>query len=173
MLHHLKRRFDKGARPFEPTGALMGPCSTDELMAEILSITQAVMRQAGVDLASISVRVERVTMANDRGVVLRSMVDLVRWQPAAAVRLLLGAGHIERATRRAFAESWIAQSCDFAGVWLHPGDAVLESANLRQLSSLLSHCGSGLSTSRESDGPSISAPDRGYAATVPSPLGNT
>jgi hypothetical protein len=171
MLRRLKRRFDKRARQFDPTGALMGPCSTDELMAETLEITHAVMRKAGVDMACISVRVERVTTANDRRVVLRSMVDLVRWQPAAVVRLLLGAGHIERAARRAFAESWIAQSCEFAGVWLHPGDAVLESANLRQLSCLLGICERGFSTPDEPCWSSVSAPDRGYAATVPSCLG--
>jgi hypothetical protein len=158
MLNHLKRRFDNRARQFDPTGIQMESCSADELVPQILEITQAVLRKAGVDLACVSLRVEQAGTTKDGRALLRSMVELVRWESTAAMRLFLGVGHIERAVRRAVEASWVADSCQFAGVWLHPGDAILESANLKQLSSMLSRCDTGFANSGESGWASVAPP---------------
>ena len=168
MLYHLKRRFNDKARQFDPTGFLMDDCSTDELVPEIREMTQAVLRRAGVDAACVTLRIEQVATARNGRPVLRSMVEFVRWDADAAFRLLLGAGHIERAVRRAVAASWVAESCEFAGVWFHLGDAVLESANLKQLSSQLSRCARGFPDSGASTWHSITGPESAGAATVPS-----
>lgn len=174
MLQRFKKRLlaDR-AKPFAATtGAAMDSLSLGELRGELEQLARSVLHQAGIDQTCVSLTVEHVGTAPDRRPVLRTMIDLVRWEPASAVRLFLGLAHIERAMRRTVTTSWIAESCHFAGVWLHPADAILEGICLRHLASALGSCDKSFSASESSAWAPSTSPDA-YAPTMPSRLGES
>lgn len=169
MLHRLKQRFlPEKTRQFDPTGVSMESFSLDEVEGELLQISKAVLRRAGVDPACVALTIERVTTGPARQPALRTMVNLVRWESTSALHLLLGLAHIERAMRRSIATSWVAESCHFAGVWVHPSEAILVSAHLRELASMLASSGKGRSGAADSAWAASSAPHPAYEPTVPS-----
>lgn len=168
MLHRLKQRLlPRRARQFEPTGVSMEGFSLDEIQAELLQITRAVLRRAGVDPGCVSVCVERTGTAPANRPALRTMVSLVRWDATTALHLLLGLAHIERAMRRSIAVSWVADGCDFGGVWVHPSETILDSANLRQLASMLASRGREAPAAGDSAWAASSGPQPAYEVTVP------
>lgn len=144
--------------------------SLRELQEELERVASSVLQKAGVDASCTALTVVPVGGGSDRRPVLRVMIDFVRWDPTSALRLLLGLAHIERGMRRAVANSWAAESCDFAGAWLHASDAVLEAANLRHLAGALGTCDKGFASSGNSTWDASSAPTTAYAPTVPGPL---
>lgn len=170
MLHRLKQRLlPDRVRPFDPTGVSMESFSLDEVEAELLRIMKAVLRRAGIDPACVTLTVERAGVGSGRRPVFRSMIEFTRWEPTTALHLLLGLAHIERAMRRSVAASWAAESCHFAGVWVHPSEAILESRNLRHLASMVAGRKE-FSASGDSTWSASSAPQPAYEETVPSRL---
>lgn len=168
MLHRLKQRLlPQRARPFEPTAVSLQGFSLEEVQGELLQIARSVLRRAGVDPGCVAVAIERVGSATASPPALRMMVSLVRWDQTTALHLLLGLAHIERAVRRAIAASWVADSCEFGGVWVHPTPAILESANLRQLASMLSSRGREAPATGDSAWAASSGPQPAYEVTVP------
>lgn len=169
MLHRLKQRLRPDRdRPFAPTRASLEEFSLDEAEGELLDITRGVLRRAGVDAGCVALSIERMAAGPERHPTLRTMVSLVRWDPTSALHLLLGLAHIERAMRRSIAASWLAESCHFAGVWVHPSEAILESGNLRQLAAMLGSRSKGFPSSSDSAWAASSGPQPDYEVTVPS-----
>lgn len=171
MLRRFKKRLlTEKEKPFAPTGAAMDSLSLGEIRGELERIAGSVLHKAGIDPTCVSVNVEHVGTTPDRRPVLRTMIDLVRWEPTSAVRLLLGLAHIERGMRRTVTSSWVGEGCQFAGVWLHPADAALETSSLRYLASALGSCDKAFTATDSSTWAPSTSPDA-YAQTMPSRLG--
>lgn len=168
MLQYLKRRFlSNRLRQFDPTSVQADSMSLGEMQGELERLAKAVLLKAGVDPACIVLRAEPAGTSRDRRPVLRVMMDFVRWDATSALRLLLGLAHIERAMQRAVASSWIADSCHFAGVWLHPSTSAFEASSLRHLAHALASSDKAFASSGNSTWDSGSAHDAAYAPTVP------
>lgn len=171
MLQRFKKRLlAERAKPFAPTGTAMDPLPLGELRGELEQLTTSVLHKAGIDPQCVTVKIEQFGTTPDKRPVMRTMMELVRWEPASALRLLVGLAHIERGMRRAVASSWVAESCHFAGVWLHTGEAALEPTSLRHLASVLGSHDQGFTSSESSAWSASTGPDNAYAATVPSQL---
>lgn len=168
MLQYFKRRFlSNRLRQFDPTSVQADSLSLGEMQGELERLAKAVLQKAGVDPSCVVLKVEPVASGRDRRPVLRVMVDFVRWEATSALRLLLGLAHIERAMQRAVANSWIADSCRFAGVWLHPSTAAFETSSLRHLAHALASSDKAFASSGNSTWDSGSAQDTAHAPTVP------
>lgn len=151
MLHSLRRHFSLSPGS-KPSGSAKGPTSEvslGQLRAELEELTLEILRRADVCPSSVSITVEHVSFMADGLPVLRSMIAMQRWDAKSAMRLMLGLAHIERALRRAVAASWFSHVAHFGGVWLHPSDALLQSAGPRELASLLSSLEKGIQTPSE------------------------
>lgn len=179
MLQQLKKRlFSNRAKQFDPTGIRIESLLPGELEGELHQMSLSILRKAGVDPTCLVLDVEQVAQACSARPSFRIMVAMVRWDPRSTLRLLLGIAHIERGMRRSFAHSWARESCEFAGIWLHPTDSLLESASLRHLASALSNIDGGLGMSGDSTWDPTTAPlsdtspasDPAYAPTIPSKL---
>jgi hypothetical protein len=113
-----------------------GDYTIAELQQELRAVVHGVFQRAGIDPAMVEVDARHMGHARSRPL-FACMLRMAHWERQSGLRLLIGLPHIERATRRAIAGSWLAEATQFAGVWLHPATAVLESGALRELGALL------------------------------------
>lgn len=87
----------------------------------------------GISENVISVDVQCVGRAEDGLPVFAAQIHLVRWQRAAAIRLLLGLPLIEGKVRTEARESCVAPMSHFLGLWIHVSRSVAPCADWRSL----------------------------------------
>lgn len=122
MLRVLKRLSSPPPASSQPESVGAGLAEMRAALAQAISDE---LERGGIPADCVHIEVQRQGDSPQGLPTLAGMLRLVRWNDAAAVRLMLGLPLLERNMRRSLRNHWLADVARFAGLWLHPSTTVL------------------------------------------------